>query len=252
MTQSIRYLKTADGVRLAWATIGGGPPLFKAANWLTHLEFDLDSPVWRHWIRFFAAHFLFVRHDERGCGMTEWEVGDLSFPRWVEDLEAVVEAAAPDEPFALLGISQGAATAVAYSVRHPERVSHLILYGGYARGWARRADEDGQRRYRAIVELARLGWGNENPVFRHLFTTHFIPGGSDEQMRWFSELCARTTTPEIASRLLLARAEINVQELLARVRVPTLVIHACGDEVVPLAEGQNLASEIPGAEFVLL
>src|ERR1700752_2440427 len=133
--QQIRYLSTPDGVKLAWATAGAGSVLIKAANWLTHLEYEWESPVWRHWIHFFSEHFRFVRYDERGCGMTDWNVGDLSFERWVEDLEAVAEAAAAREPMVLLGISQGASVCIAYAVRHPERVSHLLLYGGYARGW---------------------------------------------------------------------------------------------------------------------
>ena len=133
--QRIRYLRTADAVQLAWAEVGTGPTLLKAANWLTHLEYDWDSPVWRHWIQFFSARFHFVRYDERGCGMTNWEVDDLSFDRWVEDLEAVADAADARQ-FVLLGISHGAATCVAYAAKHPERVSRLVLYGGYARGAA--------------------------------------------------------------------------------------------------------------------
>src|SRR5918996_23842 len=145
VTQRIRYLRTADGVQLAWAEAGKGPTLIKAANWMTHLEYEWESPVWRHWIRFFSEHFRFIRHDERGCGMTDWNVGDLSFERWVEDLEALVDVADPQQPFALLGISQGAATCIAYAVRHPERVSHLLLYGAYARGTYRRRDPDKER-----------------------------------------------------------------------------------------------------------
>ena len=132
--QRIRYLQTSDGVKLAWAEAGSGPVVVKAANWLTHLEYDWESPVWQHWIRFFAAHFHFVRYDERGCGMTDWNVGDVSFDRWVEDLETVVDASEVRAPFALLGISQGASVCIAYAVRHPERVSQLVLYGAYARG----------------------------------------------------------------------------------------------------------------------
>jgi len=252
MQQSIRYLKTRDGVRIAWATSGDGPPLVKAANWLTHLNYDLESPVWRHWIEFLSSHFRLIRYDERGCGMTDWDVGDVSVARWVEDLEAVIEASNPGKQFVLFGVSQGAAAAISYVVRHPERVSRLILYGGYAVGWAHREDSDGLRRYRAIIELARLGWGKDNPVFRQLFTALFVPGARPEQLEWFNELCRRTTTPEIATRLLTARSEVNVRELLPQVRVPTLVLHARKDEVVPLSAGKVLASEIPNAEFVEL
>jgi pimeloyl-ACP methyl ester carboxylesterase/DNA-binding CsgD family transcriptional regulator len=250
--QRIRYLRTPDGVQLAWAEVGSGPVVVKAANWLTHLDFDWDSPVWRHWIRFFADHFRFVRYDERGCGMTDWKVGDLSFARWVDDLESVLEAASLREPVALLGISQGAAVCIAYAARHPERVSHLVLYGSYARGWSRRSDAPGKKEYEAIIELVRQGWGRENPVFRQVFTSRFIPEGTAEQLDWWNELCRKTTTPEIAAALLQARAEIDVEHLLAEIRTPTLVLHARGDEVCPLAAGRTVASGIPGAEFVEL
>src|SRR5262245_36505447 len=194
-TQRIRYVRTQDGVQLAWAEAGAGPVLIKAANWLTHLDYDWESPVWRHWIRFFSDHFHFVRHDERGCGMTDWNVSDLSFERWIEDLEAVVAAADPQEPFALLGISQGAATCVAYAGKRPERVSNLVLYGAYARGVFRRGDPDKERLYRALIEMARLGWWKDNPAFRQVFTSRFIPGGAEEQICWFNDLCLKTTSP---------------------------------------------------------
>src|SRR4029453_16085006 len=250
--QRIRYLQTADGVRLAWAEAGAGPLLVKASNWLTHLEYDWESPVWRHWIRFFADHFRVVRFDERGCGMTDWNVGDLSYERWVEDLEAVARTAQGAEPMVLLGISQGAAVCIEYAVPPPERVSHLLLYGGYARGVARRDDPTAERVYAAIIELARLGWGTDNPAFRQVFTSRFIPGGTDDQIGWFNELCRKTTSPEIAAALLQARAQIDVVRLLPRVRTPTLVLHAREDNVTPLEEGRRLAAGIPGAQFVEL
>jgi pimeloyl-ACP methyl ester carboxylesterase/DNA-binding CsgD family transcriptional regulator len=250
--QRIHYLRTPDGVQLAWADAGTGPLLIKAANWLTHLEYEWESPVWRHWIRFFADHFRFVRYDERGCGMTDWNLGDLSFSRWVEDLEAVVAAVGAQAPFALLGISQGAAPCLAYAVSHPERVSHLVFCGGYARGWSRRDLPDGDREYQAIVELVRAGWGRDNPVFRQVFTSRFIPGATSQQMDWFNDLCHKTTTPKIAAELLRARAQIDVVELLGKVRTPTLVLHARDDAVVPISEGRLLASGIAGAEFIEL
>jgi pimeloyl-ACP methyl ester carboxylesterase/DNA-binding CsgD family transcriptional regulator len=251
-TQRIRYVRTGDGVQLAWAEAGTGPVLIKAANWMTHLEYEWESPVWRHWIRFFSDHFRFVRHDERGCGMTDWNVGDLSFERWAEDLEAVVAVAAPREPFTLLGISQGAATCIAYAVKHPERVSHLVLYGAYARGTFRRGDPDKERLYRALIDLTRLGWGKDNPAFRQIFTSRFIPGATDEQVGWFNELCRKTTSPEIAARLLETRATIDVIELLGKVRAPTLVLHSRDDDVIPISEGRILAAGIPDAQFIEL
>ena len=251
-SQRIRYVRTPDGVQLAWADAGTGPVLIKAANWMTHLDYEWESPVWRHWIRFFTEHFRFVRHDERGCGMTDWNVGDLSFERWVEDLEAVIEAADPQEPFALLGISQGAATCVAYAAKHPERVSQLVLYGGYARGTFRRNDADKERLYRALIEMTRLGWGKDNPAFRQVFTSRFIPGGTDEQIGWFNDLCRKTTSPEIAARLLESRAAIDVMSLLGLVRTPTLVLHSRDDDVIPITEGRILAAGIAGAQFIEL
>ncbi len=250
--QRIRFLRTSDGVRLAWAEAGTGPLLVKAANWLTHLEFEWESPVWRHWIRFFSTHFRFVRYDERGCGMTDWDVGALSVERFVEDLEAVIEAAEPEGPLALLGISHGSAACIGYAARHPERVSRMILYGGYARGYFHRGSPDAEREYRAILEILQLGWGKDNPAFRQVFTSRFIPGGTPEQLSWFNELCQKTTSPAMVTELLQMRATLNVVDLLPQVRVPTLVIHAREDNVVPLTEGRLLASGIPGAQFIEL
>ncbi|HSD45516.1 MAG TPA: alpha/beta fold hydrolase [Pyrinomonadaceae bacterium] len=251
-TQRIRYLRTRDGVQLAWAEAGAGPLLIKAANWMTHLEYEWESPVWRHWMQFFSGHFRFIRHDERGCGMTDWNVGDLSFERWVEDLEALVDVVNPQEPFALLGISQGAAPCIAYAVNHPERVSRMILYGAYARGTYQRGDPEKERLYRALIEMTLLGWGKDNPAFRQVFTSRFIPGATDEQVRWFNDLCRKTTSPEIAARLLETRANINVVDLLPKVQAPTLILHSRDDDVISIAEGHILAAGIPGAQFVEL
>src|SRR6266850_4164178 len=251
-SQRIRYLCTEDAVQLAWAEAGKGPVLVKAANWLTHLDYEWESPVWRHWIRFFSDHFRFVRYDERGCGMTDWNVGDLSFERWAQDLEAVVAAADVQEPFALLGISQGAAPCLAYAVKYPERVSQLVIYGGYARGTFRRGDPDKERLYRALIDLTRLGWGKDNPAFRQVFTSRFIPGATDEQVGWFNDLCRKTTSPEIAARLLETRATIDVIELLEKVQAPTLVLHSRDDDVIPISEGHILAAGIADAQFIEL
>ena len=219
---------------------------------MTHLELEWESPVWRHWLDFFSGHFRLVRYDERGCGMSDWEVGDLGQERWASDLEAVIETAGGQEPVVLLGISQGGAPAIQYAARHPERVSRLLLYGCYSEGWAKRGDEASRRRYEAMVELIDHGWGRPNPVFRQLFTSRFIPGGTDEQLDWFNELCLKTTSPQNAARLLATRADVDVRGLLPELRVPTLVLHARKDEVVPLKAGKILASEIPGAQFVEL
>jgi pimeloyl-ACP methyl ester carboxylesterase/DNA-binding CsgD family transcriptional regulator len=179
-------------------------------------------------------------------------VGNLSIERWVEDLEAVVTAADPQEPFALLGISQGGPICVAYAVRHPERVSKLVLYGAYARGAFRRGDPDRESFYRAMIDLVRLEWGSDNPTFRQVFTSRFIPGGTDEQIGWYNELCRKTLTPETAARLLESRATLDVTALLGEVRTPTLVLHARADVVAPIVEGHILAAGIPGAQFIEL
>jgi pimeloyl-ACP methyl ester carboxylesterase/DNA-binding CsgD family transcriptional regulator len=170
----------------------------------------------------------------------------------VEDLEAVVDAAGVEGPFTLLGISQGASVCVAYAARHPERVSGLLLYGAYARGWSRRGDAEGEREYRAITELVRQGWGRDNPVFRQVFTSRFIPGATSEQIEWFNDLCRKTASPDVAALLLETRANIDVTGLLGKVRAPTLVIHGRGDVVCPITEGRFIASGIPGAQFVEL
>jgi pimeloyl-ACP methyl ester carboxylesterase/DNA-binding CsgD family transcriptional regulator len=250
--QRVRYLRTEDGVQLAWADMGAGPALVKTANWLSHLEYEIESPVWGHWFRFFGDHFRLLRWDERGCGLTDRDVADLSFERWLDDIDAVVGASGLEEPFALLGISSGAAICAAYAARHPERVSRLLLYGGYARGWAARGDSAGERQYRAILELIRLGWGKENPVFRQVFTSRFIPGASEAQIGWFNELCRRTSSGEMAARLLEARATVDVTGMLDQIKAPTLVVHSREDEVCPVSEAHRLAAGIPGAQFVEL
>lgn len=251
-TQRIRYVRTTDGVQLAWADAGTGPVMIKAANWLTHLEYEWESPVWRHWIRFFTDNFRYIRYDERGCGMTDRNVGDLSLDRWVHDVEEIVDAAGLQEPFSMLGISQGGAICVAYAAKHPERVSKLVLYGGYARGPFRRGDPDRASFYQAMIDLVRLEWGSDNPTFRQVFTSRFFPGGTDEQIGWFNDLCRKTLTPEIAATLLQSRAMIDVTDLLGEVRAQTLVLHASGDAVVPITEGHILAAGIPAAQFVEL
>jgi pimeloyl-ACP methyl ester carboxylesterase/DNA-binding CsgD family transcriptional regulator len=252
LRQHVRYLNASDGTRLAWAESGSGPLLVKAANWLTHLEYEWESPVWQHWMQFFSAHFRFVRYDERGCGMSDWQAGPLSLDQWFADLDAVIDAARPDGPVMLLGISQGAATCIRYALGHPERVSRMILYGGFPRGWKRRDSPAAQREYQAMVDLMGLAWGKDNPTFRQLFTSRFIPDGSLEQLQWFNDLCLKTTSGEIAATLQEARGEVDILAELGKVTTPTLVLHARDDAVVPIREGRLLAGGIPGAEFVEL
>ena len=252
MQQEIRFCTTADGVRIAYATVGEGPPLVKAANWLNHLEFDWQSPIWRHLFEEFGRDHLLVRYDERGNGLSDWNVENLSFEALVQDMEAVIDAVGLDR-FPILGISQGGPVAIAYAVRHPEKVSHLILYGTYARGWARRGSppEEIERRH-AYLTLTKLGWGQDNPAFRQLWTTLFMPDATQEQWHWFNELQRMTTSPENAFRLLTEFGKLDVVELLPQVKVPTLVLHCRNDAVAPFEAGRLVAGRIPGARFVPL
>lgn len=250
MDQQIRLCTAADGVRIAYATVGSGPPLVKAANWLSHLEFDWRSPVWRHWLETLASGRRLVRYDERGCGLSDWDVEDLSFEAWVQDLEAVVDTLNLDR-FPLLGISQGGSVSVAYAVRHPERVSHLILYGAYALGWAKRG-QAAQVEYDMQISLTRLGWGRDNPAYRQVFTSQFMPEATLEQMRWFNDLMRASTSPENAVRIQMEFGKIDVVDLLPRVTVPTIVLHCAGDARVPFEEGRRMAPLIPNCRFVPL
>jgi class 3 adenylate cyclase/pimeloyl-ACP methyl ester carboxylesterase len=252
LTQDIRFCTASDGVQLAYSRIGHGPPLMKTGNWMTHLEFDLESPIWRHLYRELAKDHTLVRYDARGNGLSDRTVDEISFDAFVSDLETVVDAAGLTR-FALLGISQGGAVSIAYAVRHPERVSHLILYGGYALGWNRRARTAAQKEEdAAMLTLMRLGWGKENPAFRQLFTSQFIPGGTKEQADWFNELQRMTVSADVAARIREANGETDVAALLPQVSVPTLVLHARDDAQVPFEAGRRMAAGIPGATFVTL
>jgi pimeloyl-ACP methyl ester carboxylesterase/DNA-binding CsgD family transcriptional regulator len=248
--QQIRFCAAPDGRRLAYAVHGAGPPIVRAATWLTHLDFDWESPIWRHWWEGLAIGHTVVRYDERGCGLSDRELGDLSLDTWVGDIQAVADAAELDR-FALLGTSAAVPVAVAYAARYPERVSHLVVWGGFLRGRKMRGPE--QRRLQdAFISVLRAGWSDPNPAFRRLFTMLFLPEGTPEQMAWYDELQRRSTTGEIAARLSDARARIDVTALAPRVRARTLVMHARDDRLAPVEEGQRLAALIPNARFVLL
>jgi class 3 adenylate cyclase/pimeloyl-ACP methyl ester carboxylesterase len=250
--QEIHFCQSKDGVQLAYARIGEGPPLVKTGHWMTHLEFDFESPVWRHLYRELSRDHAFFRYDVRGNGLSDREIPDVTFENFVGDLEAVVDAAGI-ERFALLGISQGCAVSIAYAVRHPERVSHLILLGGFAVGWKKRARTEAEKETaEAMLTLMRVGWGQENPAFRQMFTSQFIPGATKEQADWFNELQRISSSPADAARNVLANGEADVSALLSQVRVPTLVMHARHDARVPFELGRRMAAGIPGARFVPL
>lgn len=249
--QIIRFCTTHNDVHLAYASVGDGPVLVKTANWLNHLEFDWDSPVWRHLLDGLATNRRLIRYDARGNGLSDWNVNEFSFDAYVRDLETVVDAVGLDK-FPLLGMSQGCAVAIAYAARHPGRVTKLILYGGYARGADHRDDPEEKERSRALRILLKDGWGRENPAFRQIFTSLFMPGGTAEQARWFNDLQRVTTTPENAFRFREVLDDIDVTSLLAQVAVPTLVLHCREDAMVPFDEGRRMAAAIPNADFVPL
>ncbi len=251
LEQEIRFCTADDGVRIAYATVGHGPPLIKAANWLNHLEFDWRSPVWRHLLEELAKDHLLVRYDERGNGLSDWDVDDISFEAFVHDLEAVADAVGL-ERFALLGISQGCPVSIAYAVRHPERVTHLVLHGGYARGWHKRGSREDIEQGEALSTLMRHGWGEENPAFRQVFTSRFLPDATAEQVQWFNELQRISTSPENAFKLRNVFGEIDIRPLLSRVSVPTLVLHSRREVVVPFEEAREMARSIPGARIAPL
>jgi class 3 adenylate cyclase/pimeloyl-ACP methyl ester carboxylesterase len=250
--QQIRFCRSSDGVQIAYACIGQGPPLVKTGNWMTHLEKDLESPIWRHLWRDLASNHTLVRYDARGMGLSDWDVDEISFDAFVRDLEAVVDAAG-FERFDLLGISQGCAVSIAYAVRHPERVNRLVLYGGFALGAAKRTRSAADREQAAaMLTLMRLGWGQQNPAFRQMFTSQFAPDATKEQADWFNDLQRASCSPENAVRYSEASGQIDVTELLGKVNVPTLVMHARDEVRVPFENGRRMAAGMPGARFVAL
>jgi len=249
--QEIRYCTTSDGVRLAYAATGSGPPLVKASNWLTQLDFEWGSPIWRHWYAELSRHHRLVRYDERGNGMSQRDVDDVSFDTWVRDLETVVDAVGL-ERFPLLGISRGAAIAIAYAVKHPERVTQLVLYGAFAVGLKHTGTPQQLEARRALTSLIRLGWGLNNPAFCRTFTCRFIPEATSEHEQWFDDLQRVSTSPENAARLMETDDNIDVRPLLSQVKTPTLVIHCDRDQAVPPESGRLLAAGIPGARYVSL
>jgi len=252
MIQTVRFCSSADGTRIAYGAHGNGPPLVRVATWLTHLEYDWESPLWRHWLTTLADGRTLVRYDQRGCGLSERDVTRFSIDTWVEDLEAVVDAAGLDR-FALLGLSNAAPVAVAYAARHPDRVSHLVLCGGFAQG---RLAQDRSPQARAEVEafasLIREGWGGANPAFRRFFTALFVPDATHEQMTWLDEMQRISLSAETAALIRIARDEVDVAGLHDRVGTPTLVMHAKDDAAVPFEQGLMLASSIADSQFVPL
>ena len=253
LKQEVRYCNAPDGVRLAYAKVGSGPPLVRSAHWMGHLEYDWELPIFRHSLLELAKSFTLVRYDARGNGLSDWDVGEISFDAWVSDMETVVDAAGLDR-FPLLGYSQGCALSIAYAAKHPDRISHLILYGGFATGINKRpntnaADRD---RWAAMKTLMKLGWGSDDATFRQMFTSQMMPTATREQADAFNEIERLSASPECAVRYFETVGEFDVRHLLCQVRAPTLVMHVRDDARVPIALGREMAAGIPNARFVAL
>ena len=251
MNQEIRFCTASDGVQIAFASVGRGPPLVKTANWLNHLEYDWESPVWRQLFRMLARDYRLIRYDERGNGLSDWDVRELDFDAFVRDFEAVVAATGLTR-FPIFAMSQGCPVAIEYAARHPERVSRMILFNGFARGWRHASSPRLIAAAEAMLTLVRTGWGQNNPAFRRMFTTLYVPEGGERHYAWFDELERTTTSPHNAARFLEAFGRMDVRDRLADVCVPTLVIHSRGDVFTPSERGKEMAAGIPGARFVSL
>ena len=250
LTQEIHYARARDGVTIAWAKVGQGPPLMRAANWLTHLEYDWENPLRRSGLISLANNYTLIRYDPRGTGLSDWDVAELSLDAWVIDFETVVDAAGLKR-FPVLAASQGCAVSITYAVRHPGRVSHLVLLDGFALGGNKRSRHEKKKRA-AMVTLMRMGWGADDPTFRQLFTSVVAPEATKEQADLLNELQRRTTSAECAARYFETVGDFDVRHLLAKVNVPTLVMHLRDDLLNPFEAGQQMAAGIPGARFVAL
>jgi pimeloyl-ACP methyl ester carboxylesterase/DNA-binding CsgD family transcriptional regulator len=249
--QDIRFCRTADGVQLATACYGSGPPFVRASIWLTNVERDPDSPMQQQWIREFGRDRCFVTYDERGCGLSSRHPAEISFEAWVSDLETVVDRLGL-ETFPLLGMSQGAPIAIAYAARHPERVTSLVLFGGFATTYFSTRNPDPRIREEAetLIKVIELGWGRGSAAFRQVFVNQFIPSATPAQQQEFDEYSLLTATAEVAAAITRVNFSINVRDEAARVKCPTLVLHSRGDQLIHFEQGQKVAGLIPGARFV--
>ena len=248
--QEIRFCVGHDGARLAWAVHGSGPQLIVVSCWLSHLQHDWRSPVWRHFLEDLGAFSTLVRYDERGFGMSDWTVTDFSLEARYADLEAIVRATG-FERFALLGMSGGAPVAMAYAARHPERVSRLILYGGGS-GRPRRFAGDALAEEETFQSMIRVGWAKEDPLFRRVFTRIFIPDADEAQMRWFDDLQRMSTSPANALASRAGRNAVDVAGELPSIAMPTLILHALRDHTTSFDDAVEVAGRIPDARLVEL
>lgn len=247
----VQFCQTSDGVRIAYACVGVGPPVVWAAHWMSHLAFSWESPIWRHWTEEFAKDHAFVHYDERGNGLSDWDAPTFSVDAFVRDLEAVVDALGFDQ-FTLIGSSKGGSTAIAYAALHPERVSRLVLYGTFAQGARVRGDTAGVETREAIIALMQQGWAQDNPAFRQILTSLLLPDATVEEMGWFNDLQRISASAANAARLLRSLGDVNVVDYLPAIKAPTLVLHCRDDSSVPFEQGRMIASRIPHARFVAL
>jgi pimeloyl-ACP methyl ester carboxylesterase len=247
----VQFCRTSDDVRIAYARVGGGPPVVWASHWMSHLAFNWESPLWRHWTEEFAKDHAFVHYDQRGSGLSDWNAPSLSVDAFVRDLEAVVDALRLDR-FALIGSSNGGSMAIAYAARHPERVSHLVLHGAFAQGWRLWGNGAEIERREAIITLTRQGWAKYNPAFRQVLTSLLLPDATLEEMGWFNDLQQISVSAENAARLQQSSGDFNVVDLLPRIAAPTLVLHCRDDAAMPFAQSRLIASRIPRAGLVAL
>ena len=249
--QQIGFCRARDGVMLAYSRLGEGPPLVKSANWLNHLEHEMESPLGCHWIDELSRGRSLVRYDSRGNGMSDWRAPEITFDLLVDDFESVVEATGLDR-FDLVGISQGCPVAIAYAVRNPQRVKRMVLINGFAVGWRHSRDPDVIESWQAMITLAKTGWGKNSAAFRQVFTSLIFPEATREQAGWWNELQRKSATAENAVKFMELFGQIDVRSLLDKVKIPTLVMHCRDDQFVPFEAGRHMASRIPASEFVAL
>jgi class 3 adenylate cyclase/pimeloyl-ACP methyl ester carboxylesterase len=250
-TQEIQFTTSDDGVAIAYASVGSGPPLVKAPNWMNHLQYDWRSPVWRHLMQELSRSRTLVRFDQRGTGLSDREVDEISHEAFVHDLETVVDAVGLKR-FPLLGISQGCAISLSYAYQNPGRVSGLILYGGYVQGYMKRGTTESEELAEANLAIIRHGWGRDDPSFRQFFTNVFMPEATPDQMKWFNDLQRVSTEGEMAMRIAKANSQVDVTDIAPSVDVPALVLHVREDGQVPFEQGRLMASLLPNARFVPL
>lgn len=248
--QRIEFFTTSDGVRIAYHIGGRGPVLVRTIHWLNHLDFEWKTPSRRQWLSEVMRHNTLLRYDQRGSGLSDWNVSDFSFERTVKDFEELVDAAGV-EKFSILGGCQGAAVAIAYAVRHSERVTRLIINGTFANGWPA-PGPGAQEHLDAMLTLIRSGWGRENPAFRQLWTTLFRPDADSLEATWLNELQRISSSPENAARMIAEFPHIRVLDMLPKISCPTLVLHSRDDGAVPVQEGRLIAARIRGSRFVEL